>query len=457
MTDTQAAEAEEKIGVISAWFDRNIGPVQSIERQPRWRWCWIVTALQDGKPVSFFVRGSRGGNWPPHPLSYEAAVHKYFMDQGLKVAGYHGYIEELPAIVMEVVEGQVDLSTGKPEHRPVVIRQLVEEMAKMHALDPEPFYGLGEKRALDGVAVTRGYIDQVEGFYRATKNRPEPCIEFIMDWLRRNVPTGPVTPAVIATDSGQFLFQEDRLTALIDFELVMLGDRFTDLGGLRTRNRAEPIGDLDEVYRAYAEASGVPLDYERIRYHGIGLSMVCPLVISGELGNPTNDVLDYFEYLTWMGFCLKDSLEQIAEARGYVLEPAPPLRQSGGSRYAAVLTAIEQTYSRIPASDDHMRYFKAKQPIMVRFLARLDKVQPWLEERYLDDVRAVTGADVSDWREADTLLERHVLEHGARDEEALLNLFYRQTAAFAALMADREDWPNKYDWLTRPMAPIGQA
>jgi hypothetical protein len=249
------------------------------------------------------------------------------------------------------------------------------------------------------------------------------------------------------------MFDGSELTAMIDFELMDVGDRYVDLGALRTRNRAEPIGDLNEFFRTYAEAAGLELDYDRIRYHGVGVSLLCPMMVSGTLSAPTEEV-PYFEYLTWMAFSLKDALEQIAEAKGLELDPYEQPAAMHTTRFTPMFTALEQSIGQTPASDEYVGYLKANQGLIARALARVDRCQPELDRRYVDEAAQITGERTSGWAEADAQLEQFVLRTGAEHEDELIRLFHRRMVGMSLLLADRGDWANKYAWLTEPIAPV---
>ena len=62
----------------------------------------------------------------------------------------------------------------------------------------------------------------------------------------------------VTGDSGQFLFDEGRVTAMLDMELGYLGDPLADLGGLFCRDLTESMGDLDVAIERYASATGRP-------------------------------------------------------------------------------------------------------------------------------------------------------------------------------------------------------
>src|SRR3546814_1530905 len=65
--------------------------------------------------------------------------------------------------------------------------------------------------------------------YKRTKRKPEPLLEFVIGWLRRNVPTHRNKASFIQFDSGQFLLKDGKMTGLYDFEFSMIGDPMVDI------------------------------------------------------------------------------------------------------------------------------------------------------------------------------------------------------------------------------------
>jgi hypothetical protein len=177
------------------------------------------------------------------------------------------------------------------------------------------------------------------------------------------------------------------------------------------------------------------------------------MMVSGTLSAPTEEV-PYFEYLTWMAFSLKDALEQIAEAKGLELDPYEQPAATHTTRFTPMFTALEQSIGQTPASDEYIGYLKTNQGLIARALARVERCQPELDRRYVDEAAQITGERTSGWAEADAQLEQFVLRTGAEYEDELIRLFHRRMVGMSLLLADRGDWANKYAWLTEPIAPV---
>lgn len=93
---------------IASWIEAHLGArVVSVTRQARWRSAWLVDAKRDGQPLPLMVRGERGGGIPMQfPLHHEMSLQRVMFEQGLLVPTVHGWIDELPAYVMDRVDGQ---------------------------------------------------------------------------------------------------------------------------------------------------------------------------------------------------------------------------------------------------------------------------------------------------------------------------------------------------------------
>ena len=107
-----------------------------------------------------------------------------------------------------------------------------------------------------------------------------PLVDVAAQWLVENAPRLD-HPSVVHGDFrvGNFLFTETdaRITAWLDWELAVIGDRHQDLTWaavplmrrLAEDDRTELAGGLipiEEFYRRYEEASGLVVDPKRLLY-----------------------------------------------------------------------------------------------------------------------------------------------------------------------------------------------
>lgn len=451
MADGDEARPEE--AMITRWVEANIGPVDRIEREGRWRPCWHVDARIGDEVRPLYVRGDRPGDWPPMPLDYECGVFRLFEQNGVRVPHVHGFIEELPGIVMDRVAGAPDLGRAKAEaDRKSIRRQLIEQMLLIHQSDAAAMEAIGAPRADDDTESALTYYRLIEKLFTDNRVAPTPAVEFVRRWLNRNVPDNPDGVCPVTVDAAQFIFEGDRLTAMLDFEFAGIGDFHTDLAALRIRNRAEYIGDVDELVAYYAQVRGRALDYDRIRFHTAAIAILTPLQVARELATGPAGI-DYHEYLVWNAFCVLIALDCIAEMRGWEGETFEPPDAVAASRQSKSLDVLAAKLIESGEGGEFARYQNEKSARVVRYAERASRYQPRFDGEYLDDAERLLGARPSDWTEADRLLEERVAREDPADDEPLLRLFTRRFLRECFLLADPEDEKN-FEQITTRMAPL---
>jgi aminoglycoside phosphotransferase (APT) family kinase protein len=134
-------------------------------------------------------------------------------------------------------------------------------------------------RRLGAVASADGGIDaratvvaQVEywrSVYLDCRLEPLPVLAALFDWLLDNAPK-PTKLAVVHGDlrPGNFLYDDSRIVALLDWEMVHLGDPAEDLGWIyRPLWSPQRLLDIHSFVRQYEEVGGPPVDPAVLLYH----------------------------------------------------------------------------------------------------------------------------------------------------------------------------------------------
>jgi aminoglycoside phosphotransferase (APT) family kinase protein len=442
-------QADDRI--VREWIEREIGPVASMRREGRWRPAWFVDAQGPSGPVSLYVRGTRGGRWPARPLAYEARVHRVFEENGIKVPHLYGYIEEVPAIVMDLVPGRPNLSTAASEADRTRLReQLADQMRKIHELDPALIVAAGATMPESPKDITLSAYRDAERLYLTGETLPSPDIEFVRRWLDRNVPDSLDPPCVIAMDAGQFIFEGDELTAMLDFELVSIGDRHTDFCALRSRERVEGFDDPEGFYKLCEQRGARPIDIDHVRFQHIAFSLFTPLQIADDLARPQQQE-DYHEYLIWHAISMKDALEGIAESIGIALEPydlPAPVR----TRWLGSLEALGTMVQSLEASDEFAMYRKDKIALALRYLRRAEGVRDAFAAEYVRETAELIGKQPASESDASEMLVAFIAAAGPEHDEALVRLLHRQVKRQAAILADEGTWLHQS--LSTPLRPL---
>ena len=147
--------------------------------------------------------------------------------------------------------------------RDVLPAQLADALVKIHSIDPATIPGLTN-------------TDQVEQYRQMldTLGEPHPTFELVLRWLdAHRPPTG--AHVVVHGDFrlGNVIVDEQGLRAVLDWELVHLGDPLEDLGWMCVKawrfgspRPVAGVGSYDELFEAYEAAGGGPVDAGAVRW-----------------------------------------------------------------------------------------------------------------------------------------------------------------------------------------------
>lgn len=147
--------------------------------------------------------------------------------------------------------------------RPQLAAQCGRALAAVHSIPVDSVDGLV---ATDQVAQYREVLDNF--------GDPIPTFELAFRWLDDNRPAG-TGQAIVHGDFrlGNLMVGRDGLRAVVDWELAHVGDPMEDLGWLCVRawrfGSDLPVGGVgpyEQLYAAYAEASGQPVDASVVRW-----------------------------------------------------------------------------------------------------------------------------------------------------------------------------------------------
>ena len=419
-----------------AWVEAELGgEIVAFERQTRWRPAFFVDLLRDGEKIPLYLRGERGElDHGAYPFEHEVGVLKVMEAEGLPVPHVYGVVPDPTMIVMDKMPGRINLETATDEDERVsVLNHYMDLLADLHAIDPKRFEELGVEKPVDARAAGFADLHRWEERFRQAKSRPEPLIEFVYGWLRRNVPTERYAISCLQVDSAQFLFDQGRVTSFIDLELACLGDPAADLAGMRGRDLAEPLGPLSPAFERYFEKTGDRIPKSVIDYHTVRFNLSTPTTCAPLVAAPPL-AADYVQYLGWYWVWSRACVEVMADHAGVPLsdptipEPVPSAQAPAHDWVADRLAALRGE------ADDFLRYEVDTVWRAAVFLQRADLMGAEMDAIEAAEIDALLGRVTAPGdREAE--LEAFVLEHGASREAELLQLFQKRCLRNEALFA----------------------
>ncbi|WP_336971219.1 phosphotransferase [Sphingobium aromaticiconvertens] len=398
------------------------GTVVGLERLVRWRPSWFVDVEKDGAIRRLHLRGDRGGDVSIFPdLKREADIIALLHDQGLPVPEIYGYLADPPCIVMEAIEGTRDFSALDDATKSAIGRTYMKAVAAMHQLPIEPLVEAGVHRPEGAEAIALVGLDAYMPHYLRTKSRPEPLIEFVIQWLRRNVPRHRERASFIQFDSGQYLVENGAMTKLYDFEFSMIGDPLVDIATMGMRNSYEPLGaPLPDLIRYYEEAMGEPVDHEAVVFHVLQFSLLGTMQFTGTVGEPCMGD-PHSVYLMFDLSLRRSILLALSQLSGVPLPELSPLPERTGDN-APLMAKLADTLEGLVVEDDASRMQKAQVAELIEWAQRADSYGAEMVAHNLADISALLGRPFTDWPEAAQALESHVRAAGPEEDETLITV-----------------------------------
>jgi hypothetical protein len=387
--------ARREEGHLARWVEENVGGrVVRVERLARWRPAWDVDVEMDGLVLPLHARGDREPNFAiPYRIADEARIHDLLETHGLPVPHSYGICGDPYALVMDRLAGSVDLTFARSdEERWRIVDEYLSLLPKIYTI------GLDEA-ARAGLAVPSGAEDIALGSFRRFEEvhdkhmpAPDPVAEFLRRWLHRQYPRERVDAAFVTHDAFQFMFEDGRITGLIDFELACVGDPMMDLAALRVRETIKNLGDPSAIAERFAAVTGIAVDYDAVDYHTVLYNALTVLSAAPPIATPMRTT-DFVSHVAWYVNSARWACEVIADMRGYALEPVvEPCPQP--SRHAAAFGHLADVL-RARAAEAPADYEAASLGREARHLRRVDEIGAALIDADLEDLATLLGRRVA--------------------------------------------------------------
>lgn len=141
--------------------------------------------------------------------------------------------------------------------------------AKIHAMPIDGIPGIEAPERKPTEVILEQYASLLDSL-----GEPHPTFELALRWLATRQPTSERLTIVHGDyRNGNFIVGPEGVRAVLDWELVHIGDPWEDLAWLCTRSwrfgGAEEVGGVgsrDELYAAYEETSGMAVDRDAVHW-----------------------------------------------------------------------------------------------------------------------------------------------------------------------------------------------
>lgn len=350
---------------------------------------WAVDVeTRDGRLLPVYLRHQmpRPPSAEPYTLQREAEIYRIIDGKGIQAPRLIAVHPDGHTILSERVPGRAEFRRlTDPAHRVTVVQDFVRAIAELHKLDISHV-------TLDGLIARTPIADCVAreiAVWRAMyeeSGRRDPLIDLALAWLAANLPR-PAEAAVLAhgdAGPGNFLFENGRMTALLDWELAHLGDPMEDIAWFSMRCVMEPVPGFADRIREYEQLMGRPINRARVLFHRVLISTrIVILRHRNVTGEPGNSIVS-------RGLNRRLLIDALSGATGVTLAVVAPIEAPETSRSDLYDGVIEDLRAKMAErSDDAIVVASAKNAAKVlKYLSACDRLGPAIEAADLEALSA---------------------------------------------------------------------
>lgn len=461
--------ADEKLELpddIVPWIEELTGAhVVATNRVPGGasREAWFIDAERlDGSPWPLFLRFSREKRPPGglfHDLRVEAEVFLALNSTDVTVPHTLGVHPTREAMLAERVTGGTWFYRIKdPDEQVRVAQDFIRNLAALHRIDPATLDipSLGPIRSARELA-----LEEIANMRRRATGpggAMDPVVRVSLEWLERNVPAydGPVVLVQGDTGPGNFMYEDGRVTAVVDWELAHWGDPMDDIAWLSLRTVQDTFTHFPDRIREYEELSGHAVDEPRVWYYR--LFAETRLSSNGFGGGraaapPEGPVTyDVGNGLIYGMLHRRLSLEALGRVMGIDLDdtelPEPPAPEEWHVLYDLLLGNFQAIVPRI--ADPLANAWSKGAVRLVKHLKELDRSGRAFADAELDDIAGLLGTRPLSVAEGRTAVARANADGKVSDEDYVRYAWRRvqrddELLRSASGALATRTWPDLFD------------
>ena len=221
------------------------------------------------------------------------------------------------------------------------------------------------------------------------------------------------------------MFQGDKVSSVIDWELGHYGDPMEDLGNICVRELFNPSGGLEGLFELYERESGIPYQRFPAQYYRVHQNVrgMIPIHAVCAKAHPRESVAWYLCY-RYMGD--RSTAEALAEAMGVQLEKPTTPATDGESDVIAEAAMYAQQHEVVSKLTDPFAISRANDVhTLIHCMDRRRRYGASVERAVLQDLGALLGQKqhnlVDGYQSFDELIES-----GEFEDEAVIRFLLRR-------------------------------
>lgn len=271
--------SRETISFEAEWTEegRKIARSFIIRRDP------IASLLETDRELEFRALQSLESTPVPAPKMYWLEPDEKWLERPFIV------MEKMPGSPIPFFSRMGLFAPEDPALRAKIATQWVEILAQIHTVDWKglglSFLGVPEP----GTDCARREIDKWEQVIDKHKLEPQPILTEALLWLKNNKPEIERITLVHADfKQDNLLFENEKITAFLDWEMTHLGDPMEDLGWacMEFWRQDTPLIcgliEKEELFRYYENLSGIKVDEGKVFFYQVlGCVKMAAIILTG--------------------------------------------------------------------------------------------------------------------------------------------------------------------------------
>lgn len=428
-------------GLLEWVADIGGGKISRLERHVARREAWVVDVERDDQVVlEGFLRIDRNPREGANiSLRREARICESLTRVGLPVPALLGWNEAHHAALFSRDPGRSDIDKLEDTRQQrAIMEDFIGVIARLHQLDTDQL-GLddilGPKPQSAGECALGDVEAQLSQFSEFLAHYTDPLITYSVKWLRRHAPREVSRVALVQGDTGpvNFMFQHNRVSAVVDWEWGHWGDPMEDLGNICVREFWNPSGGLSGLFELYEQLSGIPYTRFSAQYYRIQQNVRGMIAIHAACKYaPAGESLAWYLCYRYLGD--RSTCEALADAMDIELErpempdEVPPGRISvAAKRILAddLMPSLTTAFTRSRCGDA---------AILVECMEREHRYGDAIRDIECNEISALLGRPLKGYRQAIEALDLAIEEDAVADEAVI---------RYLAARAYRDEWLYK--------------
>jgi aminoglycoside phosphotransferase (APT) family kinase protein len=410
---------------IPEWLSETChGRITRLERHTARREAWVVDVEDSkGAVAEGFLRLERTPI-PDNPwsLARETRLVEILHETAVPVPRVLARNDSLACTLFERVRGRADLQNAPAAQQRPVMEHFFDIIADLHTVDVDAFPAAEFPRPVNARDCALGEMDRVisrwKGFLSTYR---DPLITYGIDWLERYVPKNIPRVSLVQGDTGpvNFLFEDHRVTSVIDWEWGHLGDPMEDLGNICVREFWNPSGGLTGLMERYQQRSGLKVDLQAVRYYRVQQNMrgMIPIAERTVIAEPREPLAWYLAY-RYIGD--RSTLEAMAEFLGFRIERPDLPPDSGITDPLAAAAVWANEHDVQPALTTSFAKSRAADvSILLKCMERVARLREEIERADLAELSTLLARRISNLASGNVELDDAIRSHRLDDQRLI--------------------------------------